>query len=200
MARRVLLTLGACAALLIALHRARRTLLAVEVAGESMLPALRPGEFLLVRRGLPAPAEGQIAYLHTSDGRPLLKRIVGLPGESLRVGSHVEVNGSALIEEYAAGTSAPADFRGVNRLGPDEYFVLGDNRAASTDSRHFGPVPAPSIEGVAWLRYWPISRFGVLQPAPRRFAPRSDNLELVTSAAPPAPVLLRDGERFGTTS
>jgi signal peptidase I len=200
MARRMLLTLGACAALLFTLRGARRRLQAVEVAGESMLPALRPGEFLLVRRGLPAAPEGYIAYLHASDGRPLLKRIVGLPGESLRVGSHVEVNGRTLTEEYAAGASAPADYRGVNRLGSNEYFVLGDNRAASTDSRHFGPVPAPSIEGVTWLRYWPVSRFAVLRPVPRRFAARSDAPEEKASTGPPAPVLLRDGDRFGTTS
>lgn len=165
-----------------------------------MLPTLQPGEFLVVRRGLPRRPAGCIAYVHAEDGRPLLKRIVGLPGESVRVGDHVELNGNALVEEYTQGRSPSAEYRGVNRLEAGHYFVLGDNRAASTDSRQFGPVHRSSIEGIAWLRYWPPRRFGRLGRPPRRFAPPSIATPRRTTAAVRGPVLLHDEERFGTTS
>ncbi len=150
----------------------RRTFVAVEVAGESMTPALLPGEYLLLRRGSladSAQAYGQIVALHDQSGRLLLKRIVGLPGESLRAGAVVQINGRALVERYAHGVTPAAQYRGVERLGPDEHFVLGDRRDASTDSRDFGPVRASSIEGVAALRYWPPGRIGLLRRPLREF-------------------------------
>ncbi|MEZ4552686.1 MAG: signal peptidase I [Dehalococcoidia bacterium] len=196
MARRTLLMLGTCAALLWVRY-ARRTFRTIEVAGESMSPALRPGEFLLVRRGLPREAAGRIVYLHAESGRPLVKRIVGVPGESLRVGDHVEVNGHTLVEDYAHGTVPARSYRGVNQLGPDEYFVLGDNRGASTDSRHFGPVGQDAIEGIVWLRYWPLARLGPVAHSPRR---RFKRLATEGIDGPETPVPLRHGERFGTTS
>lgn len=163
----VVAAVGAAMALL----RARRTLFTVEVAGESMTPALAPGDYLLVRRQTPARplamltgqrARGQIVAARGPEGRLLVKRIVGLPGESLRVGEAVQVNGQPLVEPYTHGSTPEGQYRGVHRLGPDEYFLIGDHRAASTDSRDFGPVAAAAVEGVVWLRYWPVSRFGAV--------------------------------------
>jgi signal peptidase I len=112
--------------------------------------------------------------LHGPDGRPLLKRVVGLPGESVRAGARVEVNGRMLDEPYAGGGANPEQYRAVYRLADGEYFVLGDARAASTDSRDFGPVAGSSIEGIAWLRYWPPGRFGRIRRPKRAFeAPRT---------------------------
>jgi len=153
----------------------RRRLTRVEVAGGSMTPALLPGDFLVVRRGAPHldRAYGQIVA--TTDPRPegesrlLLKRVVGLPGESLRVGGGVLVNGRRLVEDYAHGDDPIAQHRGVQRLAEDTCFLLGDNRAASTDSRDFGPVHRTRIEGVAIARYWPPSRVGWLRPPARHF-------------------------------
>ena len=154
---------------------AGRALLRVEVVGESMTPALLPGDFLLLHRG-PPPRErayGQIVM--TDDPRPegvgrvLLKRIVGLPGEALRVGGGVQVNARRLIEPYAHGDDPVSQHRGVQRLDDDAYFLLGDHRGASTDSRDFGPVPRSHISGTALLRYWPPERIGRLLPPPRRF-------------------------------
>lgn len=200
MARRIFLFAGVCAALSFACLSARRRFFTVEVAGESMLPTLEPGDFLIVRRHLPRTPHGRIAYLRAADGRPLLKRIVGAPGESVRVGDHVELNGRVLVEDYVVGVPSTASYRGVNRLTADEYFVLGDNRAASTDSRDFGPVSAEAIEGVAWLRYWPIRRFGVMRNPPRRFSTPPESTE-DTAARNEAPLVpLRDEQRFGTTS
>lgn len=150
----------------------RIRLVAIEVAGHSMSPALQPGDFLVVRAGwVPrgARAAGSIIYARGHDGRPLLKRIVAVPGESVRAGAVVQINGRTLVEPYAHGPAPAVSFRGVQRLGPDAYFVLGDRRDASTDSRDFGPLPAAQIEGVAWLRYWPVRRAGWLRSPRRHF-------------------------------
>ena len=152
----------------------RRLLMRVEVAGESMTPALLPGDYLVLRRGAPAPGTeyGQIVALHDprpeGDGRLLLKRVVGLPGESLRVGGTMQVNGRVLIEPYAHGEAPSEQHRGINRLAEGTYFVLGDHRGASTDSRDFGPVAREAIAGHAILRYWPMARSGWLRPPERR--------------------------------
>lgn len=152
----------------------RRRLTRVEVAGESMTHALTPGDFLILLRGAPpAGAEyGQIVALRDprpeGDGRLLLKRIVGLPGEALRVGGTLQVNGRILIEPYAHGATPAEQHRGINRLAPDTFFVLGDHRGASTDSRDFGPVTRDAIIGRAVLRYWPPARAGLLRPPERR--------------------------------
>ena len=154
----------------LAIRRIR--LVAIEVAGHSMSPALQPGDYLIVRAGwVPrgARAAGSVVYARGHDGRPLLKRIVAVPGESVRAGDMVQINGRTLVEPYAHGRAPAVSFRGVQRLGPDAYFVLGDRRDASTDSRDFGPLSAAQIEGVACLRYWPARRAGWLRSPRRRF-------------------------------
>ena len=168
------LAAAAVACLAIPAWRFARLLQRVEVAGDSMTPALLPGDFLLLRRGAP-PRESAYGHIVITDdprpegdGRLLLKRIVGLPGEALRVGGGVQVNGRRLIEPYAHGDDPLGQHRGVHRLGEDTYFLLGDHRGASTDSRDFGPVPRARLSGTAWFRYWPPGRLGRLRPPPRR--------------------------------
>lgn len=165
-------TLGALGAVLGRL--AHRHLYRVAVAGDSMRPTLAPGDWLLLRRGPPpldratsVDASGLIVAARDHSGRLLLKRIVGLPGESLRVGQTVLVDGRELREPYASGVAPPATYRGVSRLSTDTLFLLGDRRDMSTDSRDFGPVTLASIEGVVLARYWPPHRIGWL-PRPSR--------------------------------
>lgn len=173
MMQRLWLALAAAAASVLAFGL-RRGFMRVEVAGESMTPALLPGDFLILRRGGPSAGSeyGQIVALHDprpeGDGRLLLKRLVGLPGEALRVGGSLQVNGRVLIEPYAHGDTPAEQHRGINRLEQDTYFVLGDHRGASTDSRDFGPVSREAIAGYAVLRYWPFARAGWLRPPMRR--------------------------------
>jgi signal peptidase I len=150
----------------------RRSFVAVEVAGESMSPALRSGEYLLLRRGGVPRGErayGEIVALRDASGRLLLKRVVGLPGESVRAGEEVQINGRVLEEPYANGATSASQYRGVQRLTEGEHFLLGDRRDASTDSRDFGPIDRSRMEGVAKVRYWPPSRVGLLSRPPRRF-------------------------------
>ena len=143
------------------LFSGRRLVTTVEVAGTSMAPLLLPGDYLVVRRRRRDGARaGDVIAFRGERDLLLLKRVVGIPGESLRVGDEVYVNGRRLDEPYAHGRCPPDQFRGVQQLAPDEYFALGDARDASTDSRDFGPVHRDRIEGVAWLRYWPPTRIG----------------------------------------
>jgi signal peptidase I len=174
-ARRGLLLFGAAGALFMSARWLLGRVLPVEVSGASMTPELQPGDYLLVwRTSLPRDGSGLVAYLRGPGGRPLLKRVVGSPGESVRAGARVEVGGRVLEEPYASGKAAPEQYRAVHRLADDEYFVLGDARAASTDSRDFGPVSASDIDGIAWLRYWPPDRFGRIHRPKRVFeTPRS---------------------------
>ncbi len=188
--RTLLLLTTSLAALAAGAALARLGWMRVEVAGESMTPALEPGDFLVLRRGAPrgAAAFGQIVATHDprpeGDGRLLLKRVVGLPGEALRVGGGVQVNGRVLLEPYAHGETPYEQHRGINRLEADEFFLLGDHRGASTDSRDFGPVHASRIVGVAVARYWPPSRVARLRPPERRLLGIAARPEGAATVAP----------------
>ena len=153
------------------LRSLRRRYYRVEVAGDSMRPALHPGDFLILRRltsdGSSVSAASIVA-LHDATGRLILKRIIGLPGESLRVGTAVQINRRPLLEPYARGDTPEAQFRGANQLAADDYFLIGDNREASTDSRDFGAVTRERLEGVAVFRYWPPERVGRIAPPARQ--------------------------------
>lgn len=91
-----------------------------------------------------------------------IKRIIGLPGETVEIrDGEIYINGENLKEDYG---STPTDYAGIAEepvvLGEDEYFVLGDNRAGSKDSRDIGPVKRENIDGKAVLRIYPFSKFG----------------------------------------
>ena len=92
----------------------------------------------------------------------LLKRIVGLPGEWVRLEREgVLVEGKPLQEPYLAGEQIAVESAGMEWwLGPGDYLVLGDVRSDSLDSRRFGPVGIDEMEGPVMFRYWPVSRMG----------------------------------------
>ena len=173
--------LGVAIAVVLATRLLGRRYLRVAVAGESMTPALLPDDFLVLRAGPPAHHEayGQVVAVRDprpgTPGRVLLKRIIGLPGEALRVGGGVQVNGRVLDEPYAHGETPMEQHRGINRLAPGEYFLMGDHRGASTDSRNFGPIAADAIIGTAILRYWPPERFARIRPPARRLLGLADS-------------------------
>ena len=137
------------------------------VRGRSMAPSLLPGDRLVALGGarrLRGLSRGDVvvARVPGSAGKRYLKRVVGLPGEEVRTcEGWVWIDGEHLDEPYLAGLPASVglDDRAW-RLAGDEYFVMGDNRAHSTDSRELGPVAADAIVSVAWLRWWPPGRWG----------------------------------------
>ena len=148
------------------------------VAGDSMAPTLRPGQQVLAR---PAGSHksgfrrGDVVVLrHPAWGRnPLIKRVIGMPNEYIHLkedGIYIDDRRAPLSEPYLKGP--PGFDAGRPRrwfTGPEEYFVLGDNRSNSLDSRSLGPVPAGCILGRVWLRCWPPGAWGTISghPAPR---------------------------------
>jgi signal peptidase I len=122
----------------------------VIVQGTSMAPSLRPGDEYIMRNGVHNFQRGDVVVVNDGLGGRAVKRIVGLPGEtvSLEDGS-VQINHRRLPEPYLkAGTiTYPLNLLTQFRLGLGQYFVMGDNRQASTDSRYYGPVGVSQLYG-----------------------------------------------------
>lgn len=130
----------------------------------SMLPTLHEGERVIVDKisyGLHPPERGDIIVFSGHGALDLIKRVIGLPGETIEIhDSQVFINGQALIEPYLTqptGGDMPAQ-----QIAPDHYFVMGDNRSNSQDSRSFGPIQSSAIVGRAWLIYWPPVNWSVM--------------------------------------
>lgn len=153
------LGLVAVAAARLAVRRARLEPMLVE--GGSMRPTLRPGQRIAVAPLVRPPGRGDLVVLARPAGPrelEVVKRVVGLPGERVRFGpGGLEVDGRAVPEPYLAGGSGGSGDLDL-RLGPAEYLVLGDHRAASTDGRDFGPVGADALLGRVRFAYWPPRR------------------------------------------
>jgi signal peptidase I len=137
------------------------------VRGSSMSPGIHDGDRILVNHlsyMLQSVQRGDIVVLrYPLDPRlDYIKRVIGLPGDVVRIrGGFVSVNGSVLEEPYI---SQP-DPRGALevKVEPDHFFVMGDNRPHSSDSREFGQVPRENLVGKVNLCIWPPTRAGVLE-------------------------------------
>jgi signal peptidase I len=134
-----------------------------QVNGSSMEATLHDGEYLIISKlayWIRPPQRGDIIVLHPpkNPGEDYIKRIVGLPGESVEVrNGAVWVDGIVLDEPYVSSTPRNA---GPWTLEEDEYLVFGDNRGDSDDSHKWGPLPVENIVGKAWLTYWPPEQWG----------------------------------------
>ena len=118
--------------------------------------------FKNVRRGdLIAFKTPPLARVRCGTGGVFVKRVVGLPGETIaeRSGTIV-LNGRALREPYVEGARRDNQTYAPRRIPPDAYFILGDNRAQSCDSRIWGPLPKANVIGRVVLTYWPPTRIG----------------------------------------
>jgi len=139
------------------------------VRGQSMEPNFADGDYLIVdeisyRFGSPQRGEVVVFKYPGNPSQRYIKRIVGLPGEMVEVKDSKVIifneNGTQILNEtnyLPSFTSTPRDIR-VTLTG-DEYFVLGDNRISSSDSRNWGPLPREDIIGRVIFRAWP---FGAL--------------------------------------
>jgi signal peptidase I len=134
-----------------------------------MLPSLANGDLIAVA-GITLPLRRGaviVASLRKDPNLRSLKRVVGLPGEEVRLMDGVVlIDGEELTESYLGGLPAsPGLEEGHWRMADGECFVMGDNRAHSTDSRHFGPVLHSAIAARVRLRCWPLSRLGRIMSA-----------------------------------
>jgi signal peptidase I len=149
-----------------------------QVNGQSMFPNFENGEYLLTDKisyRFNNPERGDIVVFKAPDlaqcpqgaGCDFIKRIIGLPGDIVEVKPDgVYVNNTRLPEAYipVSVETRPMQFtqNGAVVVPPNMYFVMGDNRPHSSDSRAWGPVPFTNIVGKVFFRYWPPSRVGTL--------------------------------------
>lgn len=145
-----------------------------KVDGRSMYPNFQDQEYILtdkVSYRKYSPSRGDVIVFHAPPphNSDFIKRVVGMPGESVMVqAGYVFINGKRLDEMYLPTsyvTSEKSFLReGVPYKIPDGYYIVfGDNRDFSSDSREWGPISEKAIVGKAWLRYWPINRFGTVR-------------------------------------
>jgi signal peptidase I len=143
----------------------------VKVEGTSMMPTLYDQERLFINQfsykfGLGQIQRGDtVVFWAPEDMREsYIKRVIGLPGDTVAVdGGYVIVNGKKLVENYV-----PPEYRDDRSypprvVPPDEYFVLGDHRSSSNDSRAWGFVPRNYIYGKAVFVFWPPNRVGAVR-------------------------------------
>ena len=152
-----------------------------QVSGMSMEPNLHNKDYVLtdkVSYRLGTPQRGDVVVFHAppaahcpaGTGCDFIKRVMGLPGETIEVKNNaIYVDGTAIPEPYLPeGTetmpNAFTNGRSV-QLGQDEYFVAGDNRTNSSDSRSWGPITSKNIVGRAFFRYWPVQD---IKPIPKQ--------------------------------
>ena len=141
------------------------------VQGSSMRPTLEEGEYVLVNKlvyALPfhPPERGEIIIFRFPGdlSRDFVKRVVGRPGDTVEIRQgRVYVNGEPQDEPYV--TRLGSSTKRTLTVPEDTYYVLGDNRRASNDSRDWGPVPAENIIGRAWVSFWPLNRWHALLAA-----------------------------------
>lgn len=146
-----------------------------EVEGASMENTLNNGDNLIVdklsyRFHDPERFDIIVFPFQFQDNTYYIKRIIGLPGETVQImdDGSIYINGEKLEENYGMEVIKPETIGRAAEpieLGDDEYFVMGDNRNNSSDSRTdmVGNIKRENIIGKAWLRIWPVSDFGVLQ-------------------------------------
>ncbi|MGE0643988.1 MAG: signal peptidase I [Nitrospira sp.] len=141
-----------------------------EISNVTMVPTLFPGDHVVVNRAAyhtAGPQRGDIVLYRYPDeeGKRLVHRVIGLPGDRVEIRTQVlSVNGEVATEPYVQHTDSlmgPGNVRdhlGPTTVPPDAYFVLGDNREESLDSRFLGPISKAQILGQVVFVYWSVDR------------------------------------------
>ncbi len=143
------------------------------VKGNSMSPLLEDGDQLMCNKltyNFNPPERYDIAMIELKDGQRIVKRVIGLPGESLKVNSfgRIEVNGHELDDPRGNGVLVGAQAGNLRKgvqLGMEEFFVMGDNKKESIDSRHdeVGIIKRSQFLGKVSFRFMPFKKFGTVE-------------------------------------
>jgi signal peptidase I len=140
----------------------------VKVEGTSMNPLLSDQERIFINKFIyhfePIDRGDVVVFWYPLDrSKSFIKRIVGLPGETVEIrAGEVYVDGKKLADQFIPSSYLDGSSYGPIELPEDQYFVMGDHRDSSNDSRVFGPVPRQYIYGKAVFAYWPVDHFGSL--------------------------------------
>ena len=141
----------------------------VRVEGTSMLPVLEDQDRLFINKiayrvGEIHPGDVVVFQYPRDHTKSYIKRVIALPGDRLRIDrGEVYVNGARLAEPYVPGRFTDDRTQPEMVLPPHDYFVMGDHRSISSDSRDFGPVDRSLIYGKAVFVYWPMEQVGVVR-------------------------------------
>src|SRR2546427_2809883 len=195
-ARDLFLALGLAMVIIIFLYQP------VKVEGTSMAPLLSDQERIFINKFVyrvePIERGDVVLVWYPLDrSKSFIKRVIGLPGEYIEVRQgRVLVNGKRLMEPYVPPQFADSGSYGPITVPVDEYFVMGDHRVSSNDSRMFGPVENKYIYGKAVFAYWPVAHFGSISP-PREHVPWIPvEVTLTAPSALPAILALEDRRVF----
>ena len=144
-----------------------------EVVGNSMHPTYKNGEMLMANKVLyriKKPARGDVIIFKYSDNQDFIKRIIGLPGETVMLkDGKLYIDGNILNESNYLSSSIYTNGGEYLKEGetisvPEgRFFVCGDNRPHSSDSRMFGPIDSKDIKGKAWIVYFPFDEFRLVK-------------------------------------
>jgi len=162
-ARDLLVSLAIAAFIIIFLYQP------VKVEGTSMMPGLEDQERIFVNKFVyrwePIQRGDIVVFRYPRDtSKSYIKRVVGIAGDRIRIeNGQVFVNGGVLDEDYVPSDYADARSFGEVVVPRNSYFVLGDHRTMSNDSRDFGPVNERFIYGKAVFGYWPMEKLGRLR-------------------------------------
>lgn len=144
-----------------------------KVSGNSMIPTMHNGDYLITEKvsyRFRNPKDGEIIVLKNprDESQDFIKRIIAIPGDTIQISNKmIFLNGQPLQEDYLPpGTPTPAGAflteGTLVKVADNQYFVIGDNREHSSDSREWGPVTKEEIVGKALFRYYPIQAIGLL--------------------------------------
>src|SRR5271163_737121 len=140
----------------------------VKVEGTSMAPLLTDQERIFINkfvyRFTPIERGDVVVFWYPLDhSKSFIKRVIGLPGETIELrAGRLYVNGKELMEPYVPPNYLDGTSYAARQIPEGNYFVMGDHRDSSNDSRVFGPVSRPYIYGKAVFAYWPVDHFGSL--------------------------------------
>ncbi|MDE3111114.1 MAG: signal peptidase I [Acidobacteriota bacterium] len=143
----------------------------VKVEGNSMNPLLSDQERIFINKFVyhfePIDRGDVVVFWYPLDrSKSFIKRVVALPGETIQIrAGDVYIDAQKLPDQYVPPGYLDGSNYGPLKVPPDQYFVMGDHRDSSNDSRVFGPVPRSLIYGKAVFAYWPVDHIGSLAPS-----------------------------------